>query len=373
MESVVPELLSAVERYRLVDEWANGVELSGYPAVPALIERGRRVPAIRPALRCGAATLTYGELFERMARGTAAGRCEASLDGAVRLLADIAAAANSGAALTLSMPTGPNETASTIGLRADALAAAVDDRRAVTTDCRAGHIDPAQGTTNIRLLATAWTCADTAVELLAAIADGATLVVATEAQRHDPAALADLVADTGATHVVAEAAVLARFADTAAVPLPTVRRWDVTGTRCPAILPDLLRELAPGSVAGFAYTAPEYAGVVARGPLDGSGRVRPIPGARVLVLDAYLRPVAPGRSGRIYLGGTALAAEIDADAAPFVADPFVAGARLCRTGISGRWTADGWLTFATGDIVTEHEATGSDLGVNATIFPEIAA
>ncbi len=371
MESVVPELLAAVERQRLVDEWANGVELAGYPGVSALIERGRRVPAIRPALRCGAATLTYGELFERMAHATAAERCEASVDGAVRLLADIAAAANSGAALTLSMPTGAY--GSTVGLRADALAAAVDDRRAVTTDCRAGHVDPAQGTSNIRLLATAWACADTAVELLAAIADGATLVAATEAQRRDPAALADLIADTGATHVVAEAAVLARFADTAAVALPTVRRWDVTGNHCPAILPGLLRELAPGSVAGFAYTAPGYAGVVARGPLDGSGRVRPIPGARVLVLDVELRPVAPGRYGRVYLGGAALAAEIDGGTALFVADPFIPGARLCHAGIPGRWTADGWLTFATGEIVAEHEATGSNLGVNATIFPEIAA
>ncbi|NNH71826.1 AMP-binding protein [Nocardia uniformis] len=358
----MPDTLSAFERHRLVDEWANGVELSGHPGISTLIERGRRVPAIRTAVRCGANILTYAELFDRIGRPATAERCERSMDGAVRLLADIAEAANSGVVLTLSVPTGshsaaPRSPASTIALHPDALAAAVDDRRAVATDCRTQHVDRAMGSSDVRLLATDWACADTAVELLAALADGATLVVATEAQRQDPAALAELIATCAATHVVADANTLSRFTDTFAPTLASVRRWDVTGTRCPAILPGLLREIAPGSVAGFAYTAPEYAGVAARGPLDGSGRVRPIPGARVLVLDEALQPVPAGGYGQLFLGGAALAAEVPDTAADFVADPFTAGGRLCRTGIFGQWTADGWLTFTAVDSITNSVAT----------------
>lgn len=358
MGSAVSEALSAFERHRLVDEWANGVELSGYPGVSTLIERGRRVPAIRTALRCGGHILTYAELFDRMGREVAADRCERSLDGAIRLLADIAESANTGAALMLSVPTGPHASApchptSTIGLHADALAAAVDDRRAVAADCRAQHVDRAMGSSDVRLLATDWACADTAVELLATVADGATLVVATEAQRRDPAALAELIGTCAATHVVADADTLARFADIAAPALPSVRRWDVTGTHCPAILSGMLRDISPGSVAGFAYTAPEYAGVVARGPLDGSGRVRPIPGARVLVLDSELQPVPAGGYGQVFLGGAALVAEVGITAANFVADPFTPGDRLCRTGIFGQWTADGWMTFTAAESITD--------------------
>ncbi|MCU1646086.1 MAG: hypothetical protein JWN03_6361 [Nocardia sp.] len=333
MERLVPESLSTVERLRLVDEWANGVELYDVPSVESLIECGRRVPILRTAVRYGGHILTYAELFDRLDGGSI-GSAGPSLDGLARLLCEIAAAANNDSTLMLGD--------SGIGLTADALAAAADDRRAVVAAHRECRVDRAFGSADVRLFATRWDCADAAVELLAALADGATLVLATEAQRQAPAALAELIATCAATHVVADARTLATLSDLPAPALPTVRRWDVTGTDCPVILSGLLRAVAAGSVAGFAYTAPEYAGVAARGPLDGSGRVRPIPGARVLVLDSALRPVAPGMSGEVYLGGAALAAE---SATGFVADPFVPGGRLTRTGARGGWTADGWLVF----------------------------
>ncbi|MGW4353473.1 AMP-binding protein, partial [Nocardia sp. NPDC004582] len=206
-----------------------------------------------------------------------------------------------------------------------------------------GGVGAVTGDRSARLLATRWDTTDAAVELLAALADGATLVLATAPQRADAAALAELIALSAATHVVADAHVLANLAFLPSPALPTVRRWDVSGNDCPAALSGLLHELAPGSCTGFAYTTPEYAGVAARGPLDGSGRVRPIPGARLLVLDDSLRLVPPGRSGRVYVGGSALALELDGAAEGFVDDPFVPGGRLVRTGIHGGWTPDGWL------------------------------
>lgn len=351
MERLVPEILSTVERYRLVDEWANGVELYDVPSVSKLIEYGRRVPAVRTAVRHGGHILTYAELFGRLDGGMV-GTAGPSLDGLARLLCDIAAAAASDRVVTLG--------SSGIALTPDALAAAADDRRAVVADCRAGRVDPAFGSSDVRVFATRWDCADAAVELLAALADGATLVLANALQRRDAGALAELISTCAATHVVAEAHILAELADRPAPALPTVRRWDVTGTDCPAILSDLLAGISPTSVAGFAYTAAEYAGVAARGPLNGSGRLRPIPGARVLVLDEDRELLAPGVVGDVYLGGAGLAS------ASFIAscaDPFVADGRIYPTGTRGQWTTDGWLVFEMAestDVATISDVSGNE-------------
>ncbi|WP_157574081.1 AMP-binding protein [Nocardia jejuensis] len=343
----MPENLSTVERSRLADEWADGVELYDLPSVASLIESGRRVPSVRTAIRCGGHILTYAELYARL-DGARIGTAGPTLDDLARLLSDIAAAAQTGALLAELGPAGT-------GLTPGAVAAAADDRRAVAADLRSPcRVDRAYGSPDVRLLATHWDTTDASVELLAALADGATLVLSTAAQRGDIATLADLIATSAATHVVATADTLAAFADLSAQPeLPTVRRWDVLGTGCPAVLPGLLRELAPGSCAGFAFTTSDYAGVAARGPLDGSGRVRPIPGARLLVLDDTLALVGPGAAGDVYLGGAALAIELADTASDFgsdfstdsIADPFRPVGRLARTGARGHWTADGWLVF----------------------------
>ncbi|MFD8750300.1 amino acid adenylation domain-containing protein [Kitasatospora sp. NPDC059577] len=76
---------------------------------------------------------------------------------------------------------------------------------------------------------------------------------------------------------------------------------------------------------------------------------RPLPGVRVHVLDALLRPVRPGEKGQIHLGGPGLArgywrqAGLTAEA--FLPDPYapLPGERMYRTGDAGRWRADGQL------------------------------
>ncbi|MFI6321051.1 amino acid adenylation domain-containing protein [Nonomuraea sp. NPDC050556] len=73
---------------------------------------------------------------------------------------------------------------------------------------------------------------------------------------------------------------------------------------------------------------------------------RPLPGARVYVLDANRQPVPLGAVGEIYLGGDRLAREY-LGRPDLTADRFVthAGERLYRTGDLGRWLPTGELCF----------------------------
>ncbi|GLX94481.1 non-ribosomal peptide synthetase/MFS transporter [Herbidospora sp. NBRC 101105] len=77
---------------------------------------------------------------------------------------------------------------------------------------------------------------------------------------------------------------------------------------------------------------------------------RPLPGARVYVLDEHMRPVPAGVTGEIYLGGDRLArgylGKPALTAEKFLPDPYgLPGSRVYRTGDLGRWTNDGVLQF----------------------------
>lgn len=78
---------------------------------------------------------------------------------------------------------------------------------------------------------------------------------------------------------------------------------------------------------------------------------RPIVNTQIHVLDGSGRPVPPGVTGEIYIGGVGVArrylnrAELDAER--FIVDPFCGrpGERLYRTGDLGRWSSNGELEF----------------------------
>ncbi|MFJ3235749.1 AMP-binding protein [Streptomyces sp. NPDC086787] len=81
------------------------------------------------------------------------------------------------------------------------------------------------------------------------------------------------------------------------------------------------------------------------------GPPRPAPGYRAYVLDARMRPVAPGETGALYIAGAGVAQGYAGDPAAtgerFLPDPVAAAdgraARMWRTGRAARMSADGML------------------------------
>jgi non-ribosomal peptide synthetase component F len=76
---------------------------------------------------------------------------------------------------------------------------------------------------------------------------------------------------------------------------------------------------------------------------------RPIPGARIYLLDDGTRPVPIGSVGEICIGGSIVASgylgQPEEMVRRFLDDPFCADGRLYRTGDQGRYLEDGRLEF----------------------------
>ncbi|MFG2572652.1 non-ribosomal peptide synthase/polyketide synthase [Streptomyces sp. NPDC048481] len=185
-------------------------------------------------------------------------------------------------------------------------------------------------------------------EIVMGLLSGATLVVAPAERLMPGPDLAALCAEQAVTHVTLPPTALSVLADDA---LPAGATVVVAGEACP---PELVARWSAGRRMINAY-GPTETTVCATMSAPLSGGIvppigRPIPGTRVYVLDAAMRPVAPGVTGELYVAGAGLArgylGRPSLSAERFVADPFgPAGGRMYRTGDLVRWTADGELEY----------------------------
>ncbi|MBL7498852.1 amino acid adenylation domain-containing protein [Frankia sp. CN7] len=207
---------------------------------------------------------------------------------------------------------------------------------------------------DVRLAQGALSFLDGPLELLAAVAAGAEILLADDEQARDLSALAELLRAHPVGQVTMVASAVSALVDTAPDAVDSVRRWVCSGEPLLDPLLDRLGAAAPDCHLVNSYGATETAGAMVRATVE-PGRLaagRPVPGVRIVVVDEVLRPVPPGTVGEICVSGAQLARGYwrrpGLTASRFVADPFATepGGRLYLTGDRGWWDADGRLRFA---------------------------
>ncbi|WP_158889709.1 non-ribosomal peptide synthetase [Amycolatopsis anabasis] len=194
-------------------------------------------------------------------------------------------------------------------------------------------------------------------ELFWPLATSRALVVARPDGHRDPAYLAALAAREAVTILHFVPSMLGAFlAEPAARELPSVRLLLCSGEALPAELLTRAREILPSARLLNLYGPTEAAVEVSAWDTTGEDATRPVPIGRPLwntrwyVLDAALRPLAPGEPGELYLAGAQLASGYlgrrGLTAERFVADPFGGpGDRMYRTGDLASWNPDGTVAY----------------------------
>ncbi|NNH73017.1 non-ribosomal peptide synthetase [Nocardia uniformis] len=182
------------------------------------------------------------------------------------------------------------------------------------------------------------------LEWLQAFASGATLVV-TDTDPVIGADMARIVREYGVTQLCSTPAVLATLEPDA---LDGVRAVSTGGEPCP---PELVARFGPGRRLLNSYGPSEttvavtYTGGLLPGVRAGIGD--PVPGAGMLVLDRFLRPVPVGAVGELYVAGPGVArgyiGRPGLTAQRFVAT--ASGGRMYRTGDLVRWTGSKVLEY----------------------------
>ncbi|MDT8999091.1 amino acid adenylation domain-containing protein [Paucibacter sp. APW11] len=167
-------------------------------------------------------------------------------------------------------------------------------------------------------------------------------------------ALASFLREQAVSIIVLPASVLATIP---CIDLPDLKSVIAGGEACSAALVD---RWAPGRrfINAYGPTEATICTTMATCKPDGGAPSigRPIPHARVYVLNSNLEPVPPGVTGEIYIGGAGVARAYRGrpglSAERFIPDPFAGldpsiapGSRLYRTGDHARYLTDGSISF----------------------------
>ncbi|MFE3442480.1 amino acid adenylation domain-containing protein [Nocardia sp. NPDC059180] len=202
------------------------------------------------------------------------------------------------------------------------------------------------------LLKTAATFDLSVWEFWSAAACAGRLVIAAPDGHRDPAYLAELIADQSVSTLHAVPSMLDALL-TAGLPA-SLRRILAIGEALPGALAQRVLRERPSTELFNLYGPTEAAVSITAHRVTPADQASVPIGApewnsRVYVLDARLRPVAPGVNGELYLAGTQLArayvARPDLTAERFVANPFEPGTRMYRTGDLAAWNRSGELEY----------------------------
>ncbi|MGA6204437.1 amino acid adenylation domain-containing protein [Nocardia testacea] len=175
---------------------------------------------------------------------------------------------------------------------------------------------------------------------------GARLVVARPDGHRDPAYLARIIREKGITTAHFVPSMLSVFVtDTEVGDCVSLRRVFCSGEALPPATVRDFHAALPGPQLHNLYGPTEAAVDVTYWHCPPNPESVPIGSpvwnTRTYVLDAALRPVAPGAVGELYLAGVQLArgyfGQAPLTAERFVADPFAPGERMYRTGDLARW------------------------------------
>ncbi len=188
-------------------------------------------------------------------------------------------------------------------------------------------------------------------EIFGALLSGATLVLCTEDERHDPVRLADRIAGSAVTVIDLPPAVMTlldpsrftrlriAFVGGEAFSGDLTTRWAATGC-------EFYNGYGPTETT-VTVIAKRCVGSYDRSPPIG----RAMDNHRAYVLDSAMRPVPIGVAGDLYVAGIGMARGYHArpglTAAAFLPDPISEdpGGRLYRTGDVARWLRSGELEF----------------------------
>ncbi|MFJ4306567.1 amino acid adenylation domain-containing protein, partial [Streptomyces pseudovenezuelae] len=198
---------------------------------------------------------------------------------------------------------------------------------------------------------------DAAVEeIFWTLLTGARLVIAPPGADRDPAELAELVRRHHVTTLDIVPAVLDLLAEELAhTPAPALRRVVSGGDTLSAATVRKLRAVSEAELIN-AYGPAECTvnATTWKAPAELGAQTPPIgtaaPNTLVYVLDTRLRPVPDGVFGELYIAGQGVARGYGnrpgLTAERFVANPFMPGCRMYRTGDMARRNGDGHLEFA---------------------------